>query len=309
MVTSTYSDRKCREMRRKIRSGHGQGHGASYVSWQRLSRRRLPKDSQPSVKPMPSLGLDRVGHFLSMNEWYVALFVLWLGVLDLREQFPLFPWPHPHPLFGRKDYAPAVVPQSEGLLKIADDLGIDHGVVVGTNLEYVANDDLMLTLPGRKRLPLAAMVSIKPDAAIKNGTLDPRDQERLLLHKTYAQRLDMPWLLLSAGDLLESLLLNLDGLERYAVVPDDRMAALSLRFPDLVEQQIEHGDELGHIRNSLCSRLTMTPEDFDWLLRHSIWLRRISLDPRTPWYFHQQVIRTDFAWVEAARKLLFAGAM
>ncbi len=127
-----------KNLREQIKAGRGQGHGADYQPWLQVSRRRSPSNGNINFRHLPILG--RHSHFMSRNEWHIALWILWLGVEDLREQFPLWPFPHPHPLFGRAEVEQTRLPSSRGTLEIAKELGIDHGRIVGSNISlYLIN--------------------------------------------------------------------------------------------------------------------------------------------------------------------------
>lgn len=250
--------------------------------------------------------LGRYGHFRSYNEWLVAAFILWLGVADLREQYPLWPWKDPHPLFGRLDYQPSKLLYSPGLLVIAEELGIAHGNQVGTVLPYIANEDLMLTVTDVTG-PRAVMISCKPEDMFAPGILSTRDTERLLLAQTFASRLGIPWWLMSQADVPQILLDQLDGLERYSVHPA-KFEHLVMPFADEVERQLDRGVELDYCRRVVSARLRLHRSDYDWLLQNAIWNRRISLDLRATRYSDRPALRTDFAWVAAAKARLLGGS-
>jgi hypothetical protein len=136
----------------------------------------------------------------------------------------------------------------------------------------------------------------------------PRNVERLHLARTFAEELDMPWWLASAADIPATLCAQLDGREKKAVPYSARMAALTGPFGELLEEKIATGRELEYCRASLIARLRIKPAEYDWLFDNAIWHRRISLDPRVPWYMGRPAVRTNFAWVDAVRSYLFEGA-
>ncbi len=278
--------------------GWGVGHGSRYRPLLQVTTRTLSPNSFTVLRWLPML--DRYGHFRSYNEWLVAVFFLWLGVCDLREQYPLWPWKDPHPLFGRLDYCPKIPLHSPGLLILAAELGIRHHV--GSLLVYVANEDLMVTVQDEEG-PWAVMVSCKPENMFEAGVLSRRNTERLLLAETFASRLGISWWLMSQADIPQLLLDQLDGLERYAIHPD-KYASVVPRFADAVENQIVRGVELEHCRRVVSARLGIDRRDYDWLLNNAIWNRRVSIDLRHPRNPERPAARTDFAWVTAAKKRL-----
>jgi hypothetical protein len=132
---------------------------------------------------MPPLG--RTAHYFSRGEYHTALLLLWLGVDDLREQFPLWPAPHPHPLYGSPLQSNAPLTWAKGLLSIAEEAGIAHGVEVGTRVPYIASLDLLATVTLPTRIALAAFSS-KP---IPNAgsAVSWRTRERLEVERRYAE--------------------------------------------------------------------------------------------------------------------------
>jgi hypothetical protein len=129
------------KLRERILIGHGMGHGSGYLPWLTLRRKNPSPISNQVPSWMPPLG--RAAHYFSRGEYHTALLLLWLGVKDLREQFPLWPLPHPHPLDGVQETADVVRPWAPGLLDIAREANIDHGHEIGTHLPYVASLDLV----------------------------------------------------------------------------------------------------------------------------------------------------------------------
>lgn len=84
----------------QINQGYGQGHGTNYQPWLQIRRKNTSPKSNQVVAWLPPL--EREAHFFSRGEYHTALLLLWLQVEDLREQYPLWPVAHPHPLWGGK---------------------------------------------------------------------------------------------------------------------------------------------------------------------------------------------------------------
>jgi hypothetical protein len=115
------------------------------------------------------------------------LLLLWLDVQDLREQFPLWPISHPHPLVGASGAEKLNLQWSRGLLEIADEAGIEHGVEVGTKIPYVATMDLMATVRLSNGLRLFGFSSKPISNADKN--MKQRTLERLEMERRYMANL------------------------------------------------------------------------------------------------------------------------
>lgn len=166
-----------------IKLGLGKGRDADYAPWIRVRRRLTSKVSNLFV--VPSVLYEARGlHLLSGLEHRAALVAQWLGATEIREQFPMWPDPHQHPLSGisaDRDQALEALP---GLLDIAREAGIRHGFYPKTTIPFVATSDLVLRIgqPPDDRLvfwackPLAIMLD-----AERRRTL-----ERLELERRYA---------------------------------------------------------------------------------------------------------------------------
>lgn len=167
------------------REGRGSGWGMHYRPWLWIRRRNpSPVSNQVAGAMLP--GLNRECCFLARVEWLIALLCFWLGAIDVREQFPLWPWPHKHPLrllpgSERCDH----LSDSRGLASIAKDAGIDHGYFVGSNrVPYVATTDIVATVPGSDYLRLAA-IPVKAHKKLLEAEPADRMLERLELERRY----------------------------------------------------------------------------------------------------------------------------
>src|SRR5574337_488009 len=79
-----------------IAEGRGLGVGDRYQPWEQITRSRASPFSNLNVIPVPHL--TRLAHFLSRGQREFGLLLWWLGAEDVREQYPLWPWPHRQPL-------------------------------------------------------------------------------------------------------------------------------------------------------------------------------------------------------------------
>ncbi len=143
-----------------ISEGRGQGHGKEYIPWLLIKRRQSPTGGSLQYRYIPQF--DRYAHLMSKQELDVVRFLLWVGVVDVREQFPCWPWPHPHPLYQHSEYCPTTIPWSNGTLACARDLGIKHPNFPGTNIPYIPTLDMLVTLPIAGSLRAVA-IAVKPD--------------------------------------------------------------------------------------------------------------------------------------------------
>lgn len=123
-----------------IRMGLGQGRDENYQSWIRVRRKLSSKVSK--LQSMKTPLYERRVHLLSGLEKAAALVGLWLGAKELREQHPAWPHEHAHPGCGMHPDLDKLLPRVRGLLDVAKELGVAHGVYPGTKIPFVATIDL-----------------------------------------------------------------------------------------------------------------------------------------------------------------------
>lgn len=199
-----------------LRSGRGQGHGEDYRPWLPIERRNTSSESNQVLDRLP--GWRRGFHFLSRTESEIALIYRWLAVTDIREQFPAWPWAHPHPLEGASGARGPLKP-SRGLLAIAKEAGIDHGRYPGTDILYPATIDLMVTVPDSVRGPYLIGTAVKPLGKLKDSRKGFHVRERLELQRRFCLELDIPFLIRDSSVYSTRLIANLGWLRDHAVVP------------------------------------------------------------------------------------------
>lgn len=135
-------------------------------------------------------GMRRAFNFLSRSEFVIALLLLYLGVREVREQFPLWPWAHAHPLSrlpGLSSEVRLTLPSSVGLLELAHDAGINHGFEIGNrNVPYIATTDLAVTVDFQGRVLFCA-IAVKPHSVLQRR--ERRPLERIELERLYQAQL------------------------------------------------------------------------------------------------------------------------
>lgn len=168
-------------MKSLIEQGFGQGRFEAYQAFIKVTR--------GLSSPNANLGVTQLAihwrgmNLLSNDEIQMANLAVWLGAVEIREQFPLFPWPFIHPMAGLDPDRDRRLPPSPGLADIAREAGIELGVFVGADqVPYMATTDLVLLIgqPPRDRLvywsikPLAKMVVDDPYRTLERMELERR---------------------------------------------------------------------------------------------------------------------------------------
>lgn len=289
-----------------IKEGRGQGHGTEYKPWLQISRRKIPSGGNINLRNLPILG--RYGHFLSRNEVNLAIWLLWLGASDLREQFPLWPFSHPHPIYGHPAVAGRQLPRSRGTLAIARDLGIDHGWFPGGCIPYIATTDFMLTVLTDEG-PLLVAIAAKPCAIVeKQIAAKQRVKERLALELAYAMELGIHWHPMSDGSLPLPLRENLELALPCALLPEklDQSCLIDDFYTGLIDD-LNAGEPLGVARMRSTQRCRIDIPSGLALFLHGLWTRRLPIDLRAPLVLSQPAQLTDFTWADEAAETIFRG--
>lgn len=172
-------------------AGVGSGVHEAYQAWIRVRRHlRSPVSNSTAFRsPM----YQRPLHLLSDIEVMACRVALWLGVSEIREQKPYWPWNHIHPIAGWDPLRDLSAPEVPGSIQIASELGLKHGYYPGTSIYFVGTTDLMLRVgyPPNDRLVLWAC---KPHDFLQNRTPEfGRMHERLEIEKTYARYISAHW--------------------------------------------------------------------------------------------------------------------
>jgi hypothetical protein len=262
----------------RIDAGRGQGHGDTYLPWLWIHRKNVSGRGNQVVDPMP--GYRRASHFLAQVEWHVGLLCIYLGALDVREQFPLWPQPHPHPL---ADYAPSQQGWNgcRGLIEISRELGVDHGREVGSDAPYVATIDIAATVKRATGYGIAG-IALKPHDLILSSEPTDRINERLAMERVCMTDYNATHKVVDRSLLGHSTGGNLELLSSGARLPERLqnkpiLSEFKERFVDAATlTSISKGiDRAG-------SALGLNPIDANLVWRHLTWHRRVELDITLP---------------------------
>lgn len=264
-----------------VLQGFGQGRNDDYTPWIRVTRGNAPRQSNHIVEPNPVH--ERSLNLLSRLEHRAAQRAAWLGVLEIREQFPIFPWRDgPHPMTGLCAQRDAALPSIPGLMEIARKAHISIGSYVGTEgLPYVATVDLVLRVgdPPNDRL---VFWSCKPRGILDDPKRGRRAKERIDLerrfaehigaeHRVYDDTFDDRWLDQNLEWLAPRFRERHSGSEQ-----SDRF-----RFADAFVAT-GHGDPLGARIRSAAAAIGVVDDRGHKLFRAAAWLGLIDIDLRHP---------------------------
>jgi hypothetical protein len=293
-------------LRQWIMDGRGQGHGSAYRPWLQMSRRRAPSNANVNFRYLSTLG--RHGHFLSSNEWHIALWLMWLGLDDLREQFPLWPFRHPHPLYGRPELATTVLPWSRGTIAMAKDLGIKHGVFIGTRIPYIATTDFMISIKDQTNSLTAIAIAAKPEDIVNGKKSIARVNERLILEMACMSEIGIRWFLLSNGDIPCAFRENLELCQHAAKLPEQLANNnLVIDFCSTMTEWLKSGASIGDALANSSAALKLIDAAPHALLYHGLWHRLIPIDLREPIVLSHAANLTDFSWAIEMKEQILGG--
>ncbi|MCO5357771.1 hypothetical protein, partial [Acidovorax kalamii] len=225
-----------RKLSALIRGGYGQGHFQRYKPWLRVTKRDYSPFSIIGHLPAPELG--RLHHFRSIAEARTIQLAKWLGASDVREQYPMWPWEHAHPGEGLPGFDKG--PRVRGLVDIAEEAGISHGVHVGTSLPYVATLDILTSWEKEDGEFFLIALDNKPADIVAAPILGSRAKDRLELARRYSIECQFPHLIVHAEKLPYELTYNLDALEPRMNAAVRKNAIGSSLYKEIVQNLGEH---------------------------------------------------------------------
>lgn len=270
-----------------ISDGYGQGHQEHYKPWLQITKRTSSPVSNIGLLPAPDLG--RTHHYLAKDEKTTILLLKWLGALDVREQYPVWPWPHLHPLHGLQH--PDAEQRLPGLERIADDLGIEHGRFFGTEIPYVATLDILSTWTGNDGRPRLIAHECKPESMI-TGPDSKRINERLKLTERYCAHAHIPRFIFHAEHLPDNLPVNLDALDPR--LPRHRISEIkeTRRYQSLIEaiDRDRASKAPAETLKGLCRQTGMPSAEARNMLHLAIWSQDVDHDLTQPLELHLPLI-------------------
>jgi hypothetical protein len=116
-----------------VKAGYGQGHLDGYKPWLRVTKRDYSTAS--NVGHLIAKEFGHTHHPRSRLQRALCHALAWLGAFDVRDEFPLWPFDHEHPIDGLMGIkCRKVVP---GFARLAQDMDIDPGHYPASNMDYV----------------------------------------------------------------------------------------------------------------------------------------------------------------------------
>jgi hypothetical protein len=262
-----------------IQAGYGQGHFQRYKPWLRVTKRDYSPNS--NIGHLHNAELARGHHYRSRAERSTIQLARWLGAVDTREAFPVWPWTHSHPGDGLPGFDHA--PPHHGLLKTARDAGIEHGLYPGTAIPYVATIDVMTTWHVEGHFRLIALENKPYEIAFGPDPLS-RAKERLELTRRYCLEAGMGRLVLHGEMFPRELCVNLDMLEPTQTQHAQTQIRHSYAYRTLVDTMSAdgYGTTPHELIQRLASPMSLRPNQLWPMFNLALWHQDIDHDLALP---------------------------
>lgn len=267
-----------------IKAGYGQGHFQRYKPWLRVTKRDYSPNS--NIGHLPNSALARAHHFRANTECGTIQVARWLGVADIREAFPVWPWPHRHPGFGLPGFEHSM--ELPGLLSIAETAEIPHGHYPGSAIPYVATLDSLVTYKDSAGACRLVAFENKPESVASAPDPLLRAKERLELTRRYCALAGIPRRLIDAERIPRELIVNLDLLEPQLTNKQQSALLASPVYEHVLDllQAKGHSTAPVELTNTLKVRLGYPPHLLQAAMHLAIWRQDIDHDltlPFRPW--------------------------
>ncbi|MGA3951971.1 TnsA endonuclease N-terminal domain-containing protein [Ralstonia nicotianae] len=240
-------------------AGLGRGRGSSYRPW--LTIRDVASSGRKS-RPW-GLTTGRHHHLLSDNELHFFLYSDFAEeVVDIREQFPLFP--------------------QEETLRLAEELGIVHPRYRGTSTPIVVTTDFLLTVRRRDGEVEHRAYSIKSSSELQDRKRK-RVLEKLQLERQYWLARNISWRLITEREFNRVRLTNLEWLS-YLAHPEPTQPESSIpEFLWFVRHRWREDTPLQTLLDETAEGIALASRtDADRLFRHCVWQHLIEIDLSAP---------------------------
>lgn len=252
-----------------LNRGFGQGVGNSYIPFFHV--RDVPSRGRSSIFFCPKTG--RVHHYLSDLEYKAHILAEFSPkVNDIREQFALLPWLEP--------------------AEIADGLDIHYPTYPASDTPIVMTSDNVLTLCTNYG-PKYVVISIKPSSELDpNNKKSQRTLEKLLIEKTYWEKRNIHWELITEQDMSENRYYNLVNLRAGHVAWE--LNWLDAYLTDFTTHWGHCWDplrSLNSILDLIASKLKLTRYHCYMLFARAVWRHRLTVDLDSRIIRHEDSVR------------------
>lgn len=243
---------------RYVAQGYGQGQGVDYIPWLRVQD--VP--SHGRSRKVNGTRVVRPYHLLSDLEYaYFVLLEFSEEVVDIREQYPLFP-------------------VSE-LQEIAHAKGIRYPKYAGTDLPFVMTTDFLITRRASDGTTHLAARTVKYAKDFQPSPKLERTLQKLEVEQSYWAAQGINWGIVTDEAIDPILSENLQWLRQGATVDRHLMqSAVKDRFLDAFRQLDVTERTLSENIRRAGRDMHLPYRDSQLLFKHLVWTKSITLDLR-----------------------------
>lgn len=285
-----------RKLEQRIRDGAGQGHLDDYVPMWRITRANITRFGSQMTGPLP--GYRRGSHFRARSHLEMALLALWIGALDVRENYPLWLFDHPHPLTGWPDDRVERRP-CRGLLELFDGKRRASNLIRQALGGSIPDVTLMVTFgdPTHPRCMLVECLGAEAFDGTKLPLLDYSER--------YASANDIRYMASVPEHVGHTFMANLVACS-YAVnaVRRDMSPSLLAASEASLRRDLEHNTFLGAVA-ATSIRLKVDERNLWTVVHYMKWRQTIDVDLRQPVYHSERPIPGGQALRSALQKIIF----
>lgn len=284
-----------------IQEGRGNGTADAYRPWIEVTRRTSSPCSNVSVVPVPHL--TRLTHYLSRGEREFALFLWWLGATDVREQYPLWPWEHLHPVMQLGEATEARY--HPGMRAIAREAGIPLQNYPGLGIPWIVSMDLLVTVPAAINRARLVGISCKPREIVAAGSPSDREIERLELDRRYCLHAEIPHRVAHPEELPKGLVRRLHWLspiESFAALTELTSSIMYRKYAERLRETAY--DRPAWIASREAGRhVGWTTEHEQRAMKVALWYQHVDVDLSQPVATTQPFRPGGIAYRDQAKKL------
>lgn len=244
---------------RYIAKGYGAGERDAYIPW--IKVRDIA--SRGRSREVHGSKTNRVHHLQSdLEYWYWLTLEFSEQVVDIREQYPLFP--------------------SSESMAIASSLGIEYPKYPGTNVMFVLPTDVLVTLKqpdGKFRL---AARTLKYQAELDDPKTRRRTLEKFELERAiWRSRGVSDWAIVTDQVIGKTLAANLQWL-RKAAHPQRHLLQPALRkaYKDYLKYYCNAERTLASVIRSAATAVTLPYDDGVMMFKDLVWTKEVLVNLR-----------------------------
>lgn len=246
---------------RYIAEGFGTGEGNAYKPWLRVQD--VP--SRGRSRKVAGTKVDRIHQVLSDLEYqYLTLLEFSEQVIDIREQYPLFP--------------------TSEAQQIAGQLGIAYPRYPGTAVPYVMTTDFLITCSDAAGQKYTAARTLKYDKELSDAKGLQRRLEKFELEQAlWTAKGITNWSIVTDSMLGRTLTRNLEWI-RQGSMPLQRHLAqhdVQLHFLDHLSYFASAERTLGSVIRTVANAIRLPYTDAVSLFKHLAWQKAIVFDIRS----------------------------